>query len=366
MLDLSLKPSRQIHLQLFSEEKTEKPTPKRKREAREKGQVAKSTDVNAAFVLLVVLLVLYLMRQHYLWEFNRMVSFFLSSRLAWELSQANLMVLVQEIMYSFVKLMAPILAAATAAALISNFAQVGFLVAPEAIKPKLENINPVQGFKRIVSKKALVELVKALVKIIVVGVVTYYLVLGRVTDLLLVMQAGALETYSVVSSVVFRVAGGAVGIFAGIAILDYIFQRYEHEQRLKMSRQEVKEEYKQTEGDPQVKSRLKERQRELATSRMMQAVPESTVVITNPTHLAVALKYDPNEQNAPVVVAKGADYIAQKIVEVAREHEIPVVENREVAWFLHDNVEIGEEIPEELYQAVAEILVMLYRLGKKH
>ncbi len=357
--------TRVMDLQLFNQEKTEDATPKRKREARQKGQVAKSSDINAAFGLLVILLTLFMLRQYYLEGANNVLRFFLSNRMNWELSQENFSVLVQEVLYEFAKLIAPLLLFAAMAGLISNLAQVGFLFAPEAIKPKLSNINPAQGFKKIVSKKALVELVKAIIKTVVVGVVAYVLVASRFEDLLMIMQTNVFGTFQIASSVIFRVALGAVGIFAGIAILDYLFQRYEHNERLKMSKQEVKEEYKQTEGDPQIKSKLKEKQREFAMGRMMQEVPESTVIITNPTHLAIAVKYNPEELVAPMVVAKGADYIAQKIIEVAKEHDIPVVENKPIAWLLHDNVEIGEEIPEEMYQAVAEILAMLYRLGKR-
>jgi len=298
-----------LDLQLFNQEKTEEATPKRKREAREKGQVAKSTDVNAAFVMLVLLLLLYWLRDYYLHETNKLLVFFMSGRAGWELSQENFSVLVQETLSGFFRLVAPVLVAAVIAASISNFAQVGFLVAPEAVKPKLENIDPIKGFKRIFSVKALVELAKSIVKISIVGIITYYLVKDSFTDLLLVTQTDARGTYQIISAVIFKIAAGAVAVFSIVAALDYVFQRRQFKKQLRMTKQEVKEEFKQTEGDPQLRAKLRARQRELATRRMMQAVPESTVIITNPTHLAIALKYEPGEMEAPVVVAKGADFL---------------------------------------------------------
>jgi len=356
---------REFDLQLFNQEKTEDATPKRKREAREKGQVAKSADVNAAVIMLVIIVTLYWLKNFYLDEFSRLIVFFIDGGVGWNLSEENFKVIVQESIFAIAKLLGPILVVAVVAASISNFSQVGFLVAPEAIKPKLENISPLKGFKKIFSIKSLVELVKSLLKVSIVGFTSYYMVRGNFTELLLTIEANARGVYFIVLSIIFKVAITAVVIFSVIAVLDYIFQRHEFNKQLRMSKQDVKEEFKQTEGDPQLKSKIKEKQRELATKRMMQDIPDSTVIITNPTHLAIALKYEVEQMDAPRVVAKGADLIAQKIREVAAEHDIPIIENKEVAWMLYENVEIGGEVPADLYQAVAEILVMLYRLKEK-
>lgn len=352
-----------LDLQLFAEEKSEEATPHRKREARKKGQVARSADLNAAIVLLGVILLLFWSREYYIAKLAGIVRLILGQRLTMELTEGQLINLFKETLFFFFSVMAPIFLAAMVAGLLVNLSQVGFLFAPYVLTPRLQNINPMEGFKRILSKKALVEMVKALLKVLVVGIVTLNLIGGGFEDLLYIVEMDVFQGFAVATNMIFKVALWAVGIFLAIAVLDFLFQRYEFRQRIKMTKQEVKEEFKQTEGDPQIKARLREKQRELARHRMMQSVPEATVVITNPTHLAIALRYDAETMEAPRVVAKGAGQIAERIVDIAREHEVPVVENKPVAHMLYQQVEIGGEIPVELYQAVAEILAMLYRMG---
>jgi flagellar biosynthetic protein FlhB len=239
--------------------------------------------------------------------------------------------------------------------------QIGFLFSPEAIKPKASNINPIEGFKKMFSKKALVEMCKALFKIVIVGLVVFNIIKSKFENLFFLpdMDINAIVAY--LGKLIFQIALGAGLIFIIIAVLDLCFQKWEFKQNLKMSKYEVKQEMKQTEGDPQIKSKLKEKQRQLAMGRMMESVPEATVVVTNPTHFAVALKYE-DGMEAPEVLAKGADYIAKKIKEKAEENNIPIVENKNIARMLYKNVEIGEHIPVELYQAVAEILAALYNM----
>ncbi|WP_227767216.1 flagellar biosynthesis protein FlhB [Zhaonella formicivorans] len=354
-----------LDLQLFAEEKTEEATPQRRQEARKKGQVAKSADLNAALVLLALVVLLYALNGYFATELNNYLLYLWQNLDKTPLTEKRLAALFLYTLLFFFKIMAPVFLGAMLIGLGVNFAQVGFLFAPEAIRPKLENINPFSGLKRMFSKKALVELLKALLKITVVGTVTYSLIKNNYESLLFLIYMDVPQGFAQVSRLLFRISLNAVLIFLVIAVLDYLFQRYEFKESIKMSKQEVKEEFKQTEGDPQLKAKLREKQRQLAMHRMMQSIPQATVVITNPTHLAVALKYETGSPGAPTVVAKGAGAIAKKIVEKAREYQVPVVEEKPVARFLYQHVEIGQEIPAELYQAVAEILAMLYRAGKR-
>ncbi|KKM12328.1 hypothetical protein SY88_04030 [Clostridiales bacterium PH28_bin88] len=351
-------------LQLFAQEKTEEATPHRREEVRRKGQVARSSDMNAAVGMAALVLLLLVTWRSVMEQVSRFFIWLLGGSLTEPVTALNLGYLFSSTAVFFLKLMAPVFLVALAAGLVVNFAQVGFNFSAEPTRLRLENLNPAEGFKRIISRRALVELGKALLKVTAVGVVTYTIVRGRFAKLLFLADMGLPQGVALVADVIFRVALGAVAIFAVIAVLDFMFQRREFRERIKMSKQEVKEELKQTEGDPQIKAKLRERQRQLAMRRMIQSVPRATVVITNPTHLAIALKYENGQAGAPEVVAKGGGDIAKRIVEVAREHKVPVVENKPVAQFLYKNVEIGQEIPAELYQAVAEILAMLYRIKR--
>lgn len=351
-------------LQLFAEEKTEPATPRRRSEARRKGQAARSADLNAAVGLAAVVLLIFALQEPFRRQLDGLLVWALGEAGRITLSPGNLGALSREMTARLLLLLAPVFALALAAGLLVNFLQVGFIFSAEPLQPRLDNLNPVRGLNRLFSRRALVELLKSVLKVALVGVVAFQLVRGRVTDLLFVAQMGLPAGVAVVTDLVFRVAISVVLVFLPIAVADYVFQRRDFERQMRMSKQEVKEELKQTEGDPQVRSRLRQKQRQLAMHRMMQSVPEATVVITNPTHLAVALQYREGRQDAPRVVAKGAGDIARRIVSVARENGVPVVENRPVAQFLFHHTEIGDFIPAELYQAVAEILALLYRQGR--
>jgi flagellar biosynthetic protein FlhB len=355
----------QINLQLFAEEKTEEATPHKKQEVRKEGQVCKSSDLNAVAVLVAFYTLMWLFYEGFIENLCRYITFSLNDGVLMPLSQGNLgHILLDSSMFLF-KFMAPVFTVCMAAGFLVNFGQVGLVFAPKAIQPKLSNINPISGFKRMFSKRSLVELAKALLKVVVVGWVAFYLVSRDFENLLLIADRDAVGIFMAVAAVLAKVGAGCIGVFLVIAVFDYMFQRREFKERIKMTKKEVRDEYKQTEGDPLVKGKIREQQREMARRRMMQSVPEATVVITNPTHLAVALKYEIGEQEAPQVVAKGAGYVAQKIIEIAREHDVPIVENKPVARMLYKDVDIGEDIPSELYKAVAEILAMIFRLRKR-
>lgn len=354
-----------IDLQLFAEEKTEEATPHRRQQARKKGQVAKSTDLNAALVLLASMVVLFSLRNYFFENTGGFATLLLGHWLAYPLNQENLWHLITELFTTYFKVMAPVFLVAMVAGVAANVSQVGFKITTEAIKPKLSHLNPVQGFKRMFSRRALVELLKSLVKILIVGFISYRILKGGFETLLFLVDMSVFKSVEVVARLIYKIGMGVIAAFLAIAVLDYIFQRKEFERGIRMSKQEVKEEFKQMEGDPLLKAKLREKQRQLALHRMMHSVPEATVIVTNPVHLAVALKYEAKSEGAPLVLAKGAGAIAERIKSKAREHHIPIVEDKPVAQFIYKNVEVGQEIPPEIYQSVAEILAMLYRMRGK-
>ena len=251
------------------------------------------------------------------------------------------------------------------AALVVNIMQVGFLFSGEAILPKAERIDPVAGLKRLLSKRSLMELLKSLMKIGLVGYVCFYTIRQSVPELATLSDRGVSDVFHYLSDIGFRIGLRAGLILLLVAVIDYAFQRYEYEQSIKMTLEEFKREMREMEGDPMLRARIRSVQREMAQRRMMEAVPEAEVVVTNPTEYAVALKYKPEEMNAPVVVAKGRRLIAQKIREIAEQHGIPIVEDPSLARALFAQVELGHAIPDNLYRAVAEILAYVYRLNRK-
>ncbi|HHY90907.1 MAG TPA: flagellar biosynthesis protein FlhB [Clostridiales bacterium] len=357
-----------IQLQLFTGEKTEKATPKRRKEAREKGQVRQSREINSAFVLLFAFIALKLASSFIC---NNLKIF--TERIFTEMTNLDILFTVKGIHHLLVlmtmvagKMVVPILGTVFVVGLVCSYAQVGFLFTTKTLAFKPSKLNPINGFKRIFSKRSLVELVKSLIKVGIVGYVTISYLLKQSKNITNVfdMELAQIAVYlaNTTSNLVFR----AAIVLILIAALDFFYQHWEYEKELRMSKQEIKEEYKQMEGDPQVKSKIKEKQRQISMRRMMQDVPKADVIITNPTHYAVALRYDSKIEDAPVVLAKGKDLIAQKIKELALEHEIMIVENKGLARTLYYTVEVGAQIPPELYQAVAEVLAYVYQMKNIH
>jgi flagellar biosynthetic protein FlhB len=259
-------------------------------------------------------------------------------------------------------ILAPFLILVIVASLSANLLQVGFLFSTKAIAPKLSKIDPLKGFGRMFSLRSLTELIKSVLKIVVITTVAWLTVRSEIASTLPLMDQEVGEILVYISRVSFRILAMTCWVLAALAVLDYAYQKWEHERNLKMSRQEVRDENKQTEGDPLIKGRIRRLQREMARKRMMAAVPKADVVITNPQHLAVALQYTPENMKAPVVVAKGADLLAAKIREIAAAHHIPIIENKPVAQLLCKMVQVDRAIPEILYKAVAEILAQVYSL----
>ncbi|MBU9714537.1 flagellar biosynthesis protein FlhB [Evansella tamaricis] len=354
-----------LDLQYFSQEKTEKATPKKRKESRDKGQVAKSTDVNTAFILLFVFLSFLFIGPFASEQLLSIMGFSFQEYLLLELTEENVQAMFLEYTYQAVMVVAPIMFIAMIAGIFSNYLQVGFLIAPEAIKMKLEKIDPIKGAKRIFSIRALVEFLKSMLKIILVGIVSFSILWVYIDDILKLSMYSLKDGIRMVGNLTVYMGLGVAILLIFLAVLDYMYQKYDHEKNIRMSKQDVKDEYKKTEGDPLIKSKIKEKQRQMAMSRMMQEVPKADVVITNPTHYAVALKYDNSKMEAPVIIAKGVDYIALKIISIAKHNDVITVENRPLARALYSQGEIGDQVPEELFKAVAEVLAYVYRIQNK-
>lgn len=355
-----------LNLQLFQGEKTERATPKKRREAREKGQVVQTKDLNSAFTLIGVFLFLQLFGKFYIESFYRIFqdTMTFAGQFGETMSERSLYSLSNYVILETLKLIIPILFVGMIIGVVMNIMQVGFLFTTEPIKFKLDKISPLKGFKRMFSLKSLVEMVKSLVKGLGALYITYDYLRLQVDTLVLIMDLPVMQIGALMWRILFNVIlRNSLFLFA-IGILDLLYKLWENERDLKMSKQEIKDEYKTTEGDPLIKSRIREKQRQFAMSRMMQEVPKADVIITNPTHFAVAIQYDSKLGQAPKVVAKGQDLIAQNIKRVAGENNVPIVENKQLAQTLYKTVDIGGFIPSELYEAVAEVLAYVYSIKK--
>ena len=344
-----------------SQEKTEQATPRRLQEARKKGQVPKSADLNGAILLLIAGLFILFAKDNLIVQLHRYFFTYFNSFIRYQNQEGYVIKVMSDFAINVFAVFIPLLILLMVVALAINLAQIGFLFAPEVLQPKFEKLNPLNGLKNMFSGRAMFELVKSLMKIIIVGWVIYAAVMGEMTNLLAIFHSPPQTLLNQVITVALKVLLWGATVYLGIALLDLLYQRYAFQKQMKMSKQEVKEEFKQTEGDPQIKGWLRRQQRQLMANLVRKEVPQATVVVTNPTHFAVALKYE-KEMDAPLVVAKGADQLAKQIREIAKQHDVPVIENVEVARFLYANVEIGQSIPMEMYKAVAEILAMVFRL----
>ncbi len=349
------------------EERTEQATPKRREDARKKGQVAKSMEVNSSAILLISLLFFYFGGSYML---DTMSSY---SRIIFQnydsvfLNPDNLQGYIQLAALAFLKIILPFIATIMMVGLVINYMQVGFLFTFEPLKPKFSKINPISGFKRVLfSKKALVELVKGILKISMIGGIAYFSIKGMAEEFVPLMDQSAGQLIIFIGKETLSLGFKIAVALLVLSLLDYIFQRFDFSKSIKMTKQEVKEEFKQMEGDPQIKARIRSIQRDMARRRMMDDIPTADVVITNPTHIAVALKYDPKDMESPAVVAKGREKVAHKIKEIAIEHDIAVVEDKPLAWSLYKSTNVGDSIPEDLFQAVAEILAYVYKLKNKN
>jgi flagellar biosynthesis protein FlhB len=343
------------------QEKTEKATPKKKSEARKKGQIAQSREIPSVMVLLGALSVFYFAGG---WMFNQLAEVMrgiFNHLIQHDFSGEQAQLLLGHLFLQLFILLAPLLLVILVAGIFSNLVQTGFMLTGETLTPKLSKLNPLSGIKRLFSLRSSVEVLKAILKVIIVGGMSYATLFKEMDHIPALVELEIPQIMAFMGHVALRLGYYTCLVLLVLAGIDYLFQYWQHERDLRMTKQEVKDEHRQQEGDPMVRSRIRSVQREMAQKRMMEAVPDATVVITNPTHLAVALKFD-RSMPAPKVVAKGAGHIAEKIKSLANEHDVPVIEQKPLARALYKNVEIDQFIPADLYHAVAEMLAYVYRL----
>lgn len=357
-----------IDLQFFAQDpdKTEEATPRRKSEARKKGQVAKSTELNTVIALLALLVIL-----NYFggWFYNELLVYVQNNLgpeiLNKQLSESNLNSILIKNCIFFLRIFLPIGLGAALVGVIVNVLQVGPLFTLEPLKPKFSRLNPISGFQRMFSSQGLVELVKSILKLVIVIYFVYSTIRDHVNFLIDAVKLSAFDVARIIWNILYQVSLKICIFLLILALMDYMYQRWQYNKSLRMTKKEIRDEYKQTEGNPLIKNKIRQRQHQIAARRMMQDVPKADVVITNPTHLAIALRYDPTTMAAPIVVAKGEGFIAEKIKELAISSGVALVENRPLAQSLFKTVEIGEAVPDKLYQAVAEVLAFVYRLKRK-
>ena len=346
-------------------EKTEKATAKKRRDAKRKGQVRRSQEVNTAICAIIMFGLLFA-----IWPtlVNQMTGIFTDSlgpatimQVSRGMTYNEITALFVRILLGFFGIMAPILGASLIAGVAANVLQIGFMFTTETMKVKLNKINPINGFKQMFAPRKLVDLAKNILKILLVGYVGYSDYVSLMNKFTSYVGQDIYVSFIDIMRTAFLMALKMCIVMVFIAVADFLFQWWKHEKDLRMTKQEVKDEYKMMEGDPKIKGKIRQKQLQMSSMRMMQQVPEADVVITNPTHFAVALAYKEKEQVAPTILAKGQDYVAHKIREVAMEHDIQIVENPPLAQSLFAMCEVNDEIPEELFQAVADVLVFVYR-----
>lgn len=362
----------EYNLQFFAKdgpdgEKTEEPTAKKKSDTRKEGNVAKSKEIANCTLLLAffVLLKIYVgsmgisFMETFQANYNKIPELV---HVKGGVDEAGIVGLLQQIMTNLLWIVLPIYAIAFVVAFVTDLVQVKWAPTSKPLKPKFSKLNPAKGFKRLFSVKSLIELFKSLIKIAMIG----YIVISTLQDsagiVMNFFDMSVMGAVSVIGNTVIDLGIKIAGFYIIIAGADYAYTKWKFHEDLKMTKQEVKDEYKNAEGDPAVKGKIRQKMQEASRRRMMQAIPQADVVITNPTHYAVAISYDPNKYDAPYVLAKGQDHLAQKIKEIARENQIEIVENKPLARMLYHNVEIGDLVPPELFQSVAEVLAFVYNV----
>ncbi|MDL5375884.1 flagellar biosynthesis protein FlhB [Exiguobacterium mexicanum] len=351
-----------VDLQFFAGEKTEKATPRKREDSRKKGQVAKSADLTGAFALLAMFLMLsflgpYLGKQ----LFSVTKDLLGPSYLLFDLSN-GLSGMLTDLLLRVGLIVGPFFAVAVIFGILINYLQIGTLFSAEAIQPKLERIDPIKGVKRIISMKAVVEFLKSLFKLLIILTTAVAVLWQNQKELSRMAVEHIRESVIALAHITIELGLWVSVALLALALLDFFYQRFDFEKSIRMSKQDIKDEYKNSEGDPLIKSKIKQQQREMAMRRMMQEIPNADVVITNPTHYAVVIRYDDTKDFAPLVVAKGVDRVAFNIRDVAKEHDIPIVENKPLARALYAQMDIGEVVDESFYQAIAEVLAFVYQL----
>jgi flagellar biosynthetic protein FlhB len=351
-----------MDLQLFSGEKTEKATPKKRQDSRKKGQVAKSPEIPSSLILLASVCCLLMLGPFLQKQILALFGDALLHRLNMDVTDQNVIGLFTQYAIQILILLAPIFLIVVVIAFASYYVQIGWLFTFEPLQPKFEKLNPINGAKNIFGMRSVVEFLKSSLKLISVGLIVFMVLWSEKDRLMDLAHLPVEDIFAFVSSLTVRLGIFVAALLFILAIGDFMYQRYEYEKNLRMSKQDIKDEYKNVEGDPLIKAKIKERQRRMALMRMMQEVPKADVVITNPTHFAVALKYDASKMDAPTVIAKGQDYLALRIREIAKQNEVIMMENKPLARALFERTEVGQSVPGDLFQAVAEVLAYVYRL----
>jgi len=346
-------------------EKTEPATPRRREEVRKKGQVAKSADLNSAIVLLAAMLALYFLMPAFMHMLTNITRSYLENAATMRVDYGSATALMTKLILQVSGFFIPFMLILVSAALLSNVAQVGFKLSGYPLTPRLEKLNPISGLKRMFSARAFVELTKSIFKLLLVTLIAYLTIRGEFNKLVSLANADVWGAWAFFGRLCFTLGMRIAIAFLALGLADYGFQRYQFEQDIKMTKEEVRQEMKDFEGDPQIRARIRRIRRQMALGRMMAEVPRAHVVVTNPTFLAVALRYDSEKMAAPVVVAKGARLTAERIREIAASSEVPIVENAPLAQLLYKSVETGAHIPERLYRAVAEVLAYVYQIDRR-
>ncbi len=350
----------------MSGEKTEKATPKRRQEERKKGNIFQSRDVVVVFSLVIMFYTMRFLSPYIYATLERgLTQFIVAGGQITEITIPDTRKLMIDTFIILGITIFPLLIVSGLVAIIFTAMQTKLLFSTKSMAFKFNRINPLSGLKKMFSLRSIVELLKSLIKIAVLTGIIYSVVSKRLPGMPNLMDMSVTQAVAIVGDTIMSIVVTTAVVFIFVAGFDYFYQWWEYEKNMRMSKQEIKEEYKQTEGDPQVKGKIKEKQRAAANRRMMQNVPNADVIIRNPTHFAVAIQYNPEKSSAPIVVAKGADNIALKIIEIAEQHDIIVTENKPLARGLYETVDVDREIPDSFYQPVAEVLAFVYSLKKK-
>ncbi|MDD3205313.1 MAG: flagellar biosynthesis protein FlhB [Lachnospiraceae bacterium] len=352
-------------------EKTEPATEKKLSDARKEGQVAKSKELNTALGLLALFLVLKFwvgslgtnLLTMFQTIYNRIP--YLTKNMGGEVQTHEIIGVINNTLLRIAVIVLPVFAIGFLVAFLGDYMQVKWRPTTKPLQPKFSKISPAKGIKKIFSVQSLMELLKSVIKIVIIVMVAYDTLKDKGSMLFILYDISLNQAIVLVGDIAISLGLKISYIYVAVALLDFLYQKWKFSEDMKMTKQEVKDEFKNAEGDPQIKGKIRQKMREASQRRMMQNLPQADVVITNPTHFAVAIKYDPDKADAPVVIAKGADNLAQRIKKIAKDNKIEIVENKPLARMLYANVEIGELVPPELYQAVAEVLAMVYRMQGK-
>ncbi len=360
-----------LDLQWFAQdgpggEKTEPATAKKLKDAREEGKVAKSQELNSAATLIAMFLSLKIFVSFlgekfisiFHWMYGMIPDIVATSRDG--LTVHTISIIIKDTLLQMLVAMAPFLIIGFVVALLISIIQVGWQVSTKPMKPDFKKFNPINGFKRIISKESIFNLIKSVLKIVLIFYVAFSNIRDQANNLFILYDISLNQGIALMGDIIIDTGLKISIVYLVIGIIDYVYQKHKFNEEMKMTKQEIKDEYKNTEGDPQIKGQQRQRMREASQRRMMQDVPKADVVITNPTHIAVAIRYDAETETAPVLLAKGEDFLAQKIKEKAKESNVEIVENKKLARMIYGTVDVGQEIPPELYQAVAEVLAVIY------